>query len=162
MYYLLDDYDAALKDANQAINLDNRIVDAYHVRGLINLDTGEFDQAIADFFEAIKLVPDLAAAYNRRSMAPNFIDVYYNRGLVNYDRGAYQDALSDFDLVIEQYPEFGVAYIKRGATYGELREYDKAIADIERALKLELDASDRAAARQLLEELKAAHAGKSS
>jgi tetratricopeptide (TPR) repeat protein len=183
MHYLLDEYADALKDADQAIQLDKRAADAFHVRGLIHLDTGKFDQAIADFSEAIKLEPESASAFNRRGLAyygagdldkalqdydqalklePEYIDVHYNRGLLNYNRGAYQAALSDLTAVIKHYPKYGPAYLYRGATYGQLKEYDKAIADVERALDLELSASDRADAEQLLEDLKAARKGTSS
>jgi tetratricopeptide (TPR) repeat protein len=183
MHYLRDEYADALKDANQAIKLDKRAVDAYHVRGLIYLDTGKFDQAVSDFSEAIKLEPESASAFNRRGLAyhsagdldkalqdyeqalklePEYIDVYYNRGLVNYHRGTYQAALSDFNAVLKQYPQSGLAHLHRGATYAQLKEYDKAIADVEQALDLDLSASDRTDAEQLLEDLKAARKGSAS
>ena len=76
--------------------------------------------------------------------------------MVNYDRSAYQAALSDFTKVIKEYPEFGRGYLQRGATYAQLRDYDKAIADVEKALALELSAADRTEAEQMLEEFKAA------
>ena len=49
---------------------------------------GEFDQAIADFDQAIALQPDLA-------------DAYYNRGNAYAHKGEYDRAIEDFRKVVE-------------------------------------------------------------
>lgn len=182
-HYLSKDYSAALTDLNYAIKLDTKAIEAYHVRGLVYLDTGKFDPAVADFTRAIELEPDSAVAYNRRGMAyhargdlvealadfnkaielkSDLINAYFNRGLVRAAQGNYSDALKDYNRVIDRYGDYGPAYVERAAVYGRQQHFDLAIADLEKALKLNLNAADRRDAEKMLADFKARRSGQSS
>ena len=65
------------------------------------------------------------------------------RGLLLYNRGACEESLgllkqasNDFSSVIALLPDFVNAYNYRGIVWGELHEYDRAIADFEQAARL--------------------------
>lgn len=87
----------------------------------------EYDRAIADYSDAIRLKPDYAEAYN-------------NRGFAYYLKGDGARAIADYTRAIELRPDYPKAYNSRGVVYmsgGYGR--DKAIADFDRAIALKPD-----------------------
>ena len=74
---------------------------AYNARGLANNTKGDFDSAIADFSEAIRLDPKYALAYNNRCLARN-------------NKGESDLALADCNEAIRLDPKFTSAYVNRG------------------------------------------------
>ncbi len=81
-------YDEAIKECTEAIELAPDFAEAYRNRGLAYVQKGELDQAIADFDKAIELNPELAKAYN-------------DRGYAYYLKGEVAKAVSDFEKCIE-------------------------------------------------------------
>ncbi len=65
--------------------------DTYLNRGGDHLDEGEYDAAIDDYNEAIRLNPDR-------------VEAYYNRGLAYVDKGDHNSAITDFNIAIELDP----------------------------------------------------------
>lgn len=60
----------------------------------------------------------------------------YNRGACEESLGLLKQAASDFSAVIALLPNMANAYNYRGVVWGQLREYDLAIADFEQAARL--------------------------
>jgi membrane protease YdiL (CAAX protease family)/Flp pilus assembly protein TadD len=96
----------------------------YVERGNQHLKRGELDDAIADYTEAIRLVPNDPSAY-------------FNRGLARFNKGQHAEALPDFDRAIELDPKMADAYLYRGMARHNLRRHDKALADYSQALRLD-------------------------
>jgi Flp pilus assembly protein TadD len=63
------DFSKAIAEFNRAIHLKPDYVDAYHVRGLAYLITGNHTGAIDDLDEAIRLKTKIALSYMLRGMA---------------------------------------------------------------------------------------------
>ena len=63
------DYDKAIADYDEAIELDPKDAVAYNNRGVAWYAKNEYDKAIADFNEAIRLDPEDAVAYINRGNA---------------------------------------------------------------------------------------------
>ena len=61
------DYDSALANFNQAIQLDPKLAEAYENRGSVYDSKGDHARAIADYDEALKLNPKLDSATSRRA-----------------------------------------------------------------------------------------------
>lgn len=127
------DYDHAIADYTQAIadykaikhpkaaNVDY----LYRARGVIYLLFKEnYDQAISDANEAIKLNSEDARAYALRGLA------YEGKG--DEDR-----ALTDFDQAIALNPKDAMLLSERASAYLRKSEPDRAIADLNTAIALE-------------------------
>jgi lipoprotein NlpI len=111
------------------------VAEAFNNRGVTYNYKGDYERAIQDYNQVIRLRPDYAAAYN-------------NRGLVYHEKGEYDRAIQDFDQAIRLKPGYAEAFESRGSSYLARGDYDRAIQDYGQAIKLEPsyagDFSDRA------------------
>src|SRR6266436_3543653 len=134
---------------------------AYSNRGAAHYDKSEFDNAIADFSEAVKIdahvVPAyFALAYSRRGLAsaekkdydqaiadyseaiklnPSSIEVYKDRGVAYGNKNDYERAIDDFSQAIKLDPNYALAYNNRGFAYFRKNDLDRAIVDYTEAVK---------------------------
>ncbi len=83
----------------------------------------EYDDAIADYTEAIRLNPEYYWAYNDREAA-------YNK------KGDFRHTIADFTEMIRLDPENGEAYHIRGGAYFLRGQKSKAEADFDKAKEL--------------------------
>jgi len=93
-------------------------------RGDIYLEKKEYDLAIADFTEVIKLEPEDAFAYHRR-------------GTAYILKGEYDLAIKDFSEVIRIIPEDAPAHISRGTAYLRKGQRDIGMRDFDEAVRLD-------------------------
>jgi tetratricopeptide (TPR) repeat protein len=126
-------------------------------------DRGEYDRAIADYTEAIRLRPDDSAAYHNRGNAydslkkcdqaiadyteairlkPYDPDIHDNRGNAYVHLEKYDQAIADYTEAIRFEPNNAAAYFGRGVAYIDSKEYAQAIADYTVAIRLKPDSSD--------------------
>jgi tetratricopeptide (TPR) repeat protein len=96
----------------------------YNARGIAYKRKGDYDRAIVDYDEAIRLDPNNARAYS-------------NRGNAYADKGDYDRAIADYDEAIRLDPKFARAYSNRGNAYDGKGDYDRAIADYDEAIRLD-------------------------
>ena len=78
-----NDTDAAIKEFNKAIKLNEMVPDYYFFRGKLRGKTGEFKKGLEDFNTAIRLDPRKA-------------DPYFYRGVCHMELGLPQEARNDF------------------------------------------------------------------
>jgi tetratricopeptide (TPR) repeat protein len=121
---LKGNYDRAIADCSEAIELDPKLAAAYSERGKAYAAKGNTQRAIADYNEAIKLDPEHAAAYR-------------NRGRVHFAEGDNDRAIADYTEAIKLDPNDAETYFARGMTYGIKGDNDHAIADYSEAIKLD-------------------------
>jgi tetratricopeptide (TPR) repeat protein len=95
----------------------------YNNRGWDFYQKKDYDKAISDYTDYIKL-------------APNDADAYYNRGLAYYNKKEYDEAISNYTDAIKLNPNYADGYYNRGLAYYNKKEYDKAISDYTDAIKL--------------------------
>jgi tetratricopeptide (TPR) repeat protein len=123
-YFDKRQWDKAIAEYNEAIELDPKYADAYLNRGNANYNKGQYDQAIDDYTKAIEINPGLADAYANRGLA-------YAQG-----KGQFDQAISDFNKAIGINPGYAMAYNYRAVTYYYQGEDDKAWEDVHKAQSL--------------------------
>jgi tetratricopeptide (TPR) repeat protein len=95
---------------------------AYHRRASAWRFKGEYDAALRDMNEALRLSAD-AATYN-------------NRGLVWHAKEDYERAIEDFSKAIELSRGSALQHVNLANVYLAIKDYDRAIADASQALRL--------------------------
>ena len=121
-------------------------------------DEGDFEKAIAEFKEVLKLDPKNVHAYNNIGIAyfrtgnldqaiayyTKAIDLgiadanmYFFRGQM-YGKYQQEDAkaIKDYTKAIELQANFSRAYLNRALSYSMLKEHDKAIADYNKMVEI--------------------------
>ena len=94
-----------------------KLATAFDNRGVAYRLKGEYDHALQDYEQAIRLNPDNANAYN-------------NRGIIYRIKGDYDRAIADYDEAIWlKSGNFPAAFYNRAFAYSDKGEYDDALAD---------------------------------
>lgn len=117
------DYAEVITDATEAIRLQpNRVV--YNLRGSAYYDKGDYEIAVADFDDALKLGP------------PSGI-IFHNSGNAWRGKGDYAKAIADYDMSIKADPRSAFSFQNRGIAKEALGDLDGALADINQAIRLD-------------------------
>ena len=134
--------------------------ETYFLWGNANYKLGQYEVAISDYTQAIRLKPNYADAYYNRGNAkdalkqyaaaiadyteairlkPNYAGAYNNQGIAKAELGQYFLAISDYDMAIRLKPNYAFAYNNRGLAKDALKQYAAAIADYTEAIRLKPD-----------------------
>ena len=127
-------------------------------RGLVRIETKDYDGALSDFDAYLRLAPERVQGLVGRAFVlelkgeldkalddldeairldPRGADARRNRGWVRKSKGDHDGALSDFDAYLRLKPEDSDVYLQRGDAWSLKGEYDKAICDFDDAIRLE-------------------------
>jgi len=134
-------------------------------RGIEYRDREDYNRAVKEFTEAIRLDPDNAAGYHNRGdiYVYNVVKKMHDVSRLELEDPAYESeairfhplemAIRDFDTAIRLDPKNPESYLGRGAAYGAKRNHVMAAKDYKEALKLGLDPVTAKGVRQLLVDL---------
>ena len=128
-------YDRAIDLFSSAIKHDPSYAKAYDNRGKEYLKKGDYDPAIADFTEVIRL----EESSDPRSISST-ASAYNSRGRAYFLKGDYDKAIEDHSEAIKIYSsdnrqkDTASVYNDRGAAYFNKGDYDKAIEDYTAAI----------------------------
>ncbi len=119
-----NDTASALKDVNRALEIDKYTINAYLIRTEIAANNEHnYQKALDDLNEAIKLNPHNAG-------------FYINRAYLKYNMDDYYGAMSDYDYALQLDPYNYVGYYNRALLRAEVHDYNKAVADLTKVLEL--------------------------
>jgi tetratricopeptide (TPR) repeat protein len=108
---------------------------------------GEWDRAVKDYSEVIRL-------------DPKHVDAFIRRGMAHRSKGSLDNAMKDFNEALCLDPKSTRALLGRGATWAVQQKFDEAIADYSETISLDPMSADgyvqRSYCRQLKGEWKAA------
>ncbi|HWG46620.1 MAG TPA: tetratricopeptide repeat protein [Gemmataceae bacterium] len=140
-----------IEEATEAIGRDPNGVDersesAYARRGRAYADKKEYDKAIADYTEAVRVYQ----AVKPRFFRPRLLEAYNGRAACHQRKGEFDTAIADYGEVIQLgrggFADLGEAMIfggfaaeahyKRGICYDEKGNHTKAMVDYKEAVRL--------------------------
>ncbi|MBV5257839.1 tetratricopeptide repeat protein [Synechococcus moorigangaii CMS01] len=93
-------------------------------RGNTRAGLTQFDAALADLNEAIRLASDQ-------------VDSYFNRGAILEQLQRFPEAIADYDKALALDPQEAIAYHNRGNAYGSLGNWEQARQDYQKATELD-------------------------
>jgi tetratricopeptide (TPR) repeat protein len=128
-YYMLTEYDNALKYLNKAITIDQNNSKAYHTRGNVKVELKDYSGALNDLNIAIKLDNE------------NFL-VYRDRAELKTIINDYDEAVNDFSMFIEKLQNEELTapfYLKRGKLKFVIKDFQGAIEDSDIHINLRPD-----------------------
>ena len=152
----LREYDLAIADCSQAIELEAGFAPAYCVRGRAYVKRGNHDQALSDLSRALELDANHSLAYLGRIQVwlerrdwdkvihdateavrvdPKLALALAARGRALLQKGEHERAIADFDSAIAINPHLCSAWNNRGNARFKKGEYERAIADYTAALE---------------------------
>jgi len=121
-YIELEQYDDAIADYTKAIELEPDNAAALARRGGVGYRfKGDYQKALEDCNNAIKMNPGSSIAY-------------YFRSLVYDDMEDYKMTISDLEKAIQFDPQWDEPYTKLGDLYIKIENYDRALSFYEMAL----------------------------
>src|SRR5580704_12694215 len=97
---------------------------AFTIRGRAHRAKGDYDHAIADYTEAIRI-------------EPNYVLAFYSRGIAHFNKKDYDRAVADYTVSLRLAPGDVIALQNRGHAYQAKQDYDSAIADYSEAIRIE-------------------------
>ena len=140
--------------------LDPKTASQLNNRGVAHSRKGDFDRAIEDYTEAIRLYPNYDKAFYNRGIAyrrkgdhdraikdyseairinPNYDKAFNNRGLIHSRKGAHDRAIEDYTAAIRINPNYALALNNRGNAFRRKGDYDRAIQDYNEAIRINPD-----------------------
>lgn len=152
-------FDAAM----EALRLDSTNTEALGLRGGLYTVNNQYDAALDDFNEAIRLAPDNPKFYRFRSIVYDHKGMikeeiedlvigmkndashhdYFHRGLLYFKIDDFENALKDYTEAIRLSPNDETYYSMRAEVYRKLGKNDLAEADELKAKTLELPVIDK-------------------
>ena len=156
----------AVAACTRLLKLGSKQVDAYYVhvfRGVAHSNAGDQPRAIEDLTRALALDPknsrkkNQGALYHRGmahlknrdtsaaiedfraalALQPDYVDALLGCGDAHHQIGEHQLAVACYSRLIALRPRTAVYYDKRVAAYVASGDYDKAIADLSEAIRLD-------------------------
>jgi tetratricopeptide (TPR) repeat protein len=137
---------------------DGPLAQAYSARAVAWHNKGQFDRAISDYDQAIRLAPTNAATFNNRGIAwqakgnleraiadfgeairldpADRAGAFRFRSIALRLRGDLSGAIADAKRAIDLYPDYNAAYVARGLAYEGTGDLARARADYSVALAL--------------------------
>lgn len=121
-YLSMGDNKKAIEGLEKAYKLDKKNIPARLYLGIAYKEDKRYDEAEKLLLEIVKENP------------VNLLGVV-NLGMVRYEKKDYKKALESFDSAITINPGAADIYVLRGKTFAAMGKKDKALADIDKALK---------------------------
>jgi tetratricopeptide (TPR) repeat protein/predicted small secreted protein len=161
------EYDMAIADFTEAVNLDPDMQAAWMLRGRALYASVSNVISVGENFSSVSAVPiqtvvisdgpvtiistmpteERKAVYDRAiadftqaiRLDPDNAKAYKERGNAYYIKGDYDRAIADYTQAIRLDPDYALAYHNRGDAYSDKDDYDRAIADYTQAIRLNPD-----------------------
>jgi tetratricopeptide (TPR) repeat protein len=122
----MTDFVSSIDNSIQTIVIDNSGIGRAKTKQEVKILN--YNDAINDLNNTLKLLPDFAYAY-------------YNRGNLHCLSQQMPEAINDYTRAIELYPYFAEAYFNRGLVHIYLKDTEKGCVDVSKAGELGIEDS---------------------
>jgi len=159
LYSRFGKYDLALEDMEKVLSFNNYRTSENHIsKGLINIELGNYNDAIKDFNEASNIDSNAIEVFFYRAKVYVLLESYeealkdvnkyikkskildfealFSRGIIRRGLKRYRRAIEDFTVCIEQDEDNVEYYYYRAESKLELKEYEGAIRDYTLAIEI--------------------------
>jgi tetratricopeptide (TPR) repeat protein len=111
------DYPAAMAKIDAALAQNARDPQARFMRGIVQTDQGDTDEAVATFVALTEDYPELPEPHN-------------NLAVIWAQKGRYDKAKTELEIALAAHPDYAIAHENLGDVYARLAgaEYDRALA----------------------------------
>jgi tetratricopeptide (TPR) repeat protein len=138
IYVTLEDWEAVVADLDQVLAEQPDNYEALARRGYAQLQLRNFEQAIADLKASLQ--GNVAAASADLDSKQNLINAYYDLAEAMRDLGEYPDSIQYYSEALtlaEDQDDRAEILAARAFVYSELKDSEKALADLNEALALD-------------------------
>lgn len=156
-HYQAHNFDKAIADFSKAIQLNDRLDDAYYGRGMALARHGEVERGIADLGVYIRRHPDSSLAHTKRgvrylwngdeanaeqdflkaiALDPRNAEAHDDLGVIRARRAEYDRAMEHFNIAIRVDPSYHKAYHNLALVYYLVDRESQALKAVDAALKL--------------------------
>jgi tetratricopeptide (TPR) repeat protein len=165
MYFMLEQYEQARKDLDQALRLNPNDPSAYTTRGIFHESQGEYQKALEDYNKVVELYPEEPQAYLNRGSAllalqaydytvaaieqaiemdPESPDAWMSKAdalrLWAYELESpekFSEGLIAVEAALTLEPESAIAHAIKGGILAGLTRYDEALSAFDQAIVLD-------------------------
>ncbi|VAW42522.1 hypothetical protein MNBD_CHLOROFLEXI01-1459 [hydrothermal vent metagenome] len=147
LYFLGQSYvetnqpDKAVEVLTEALLINAADADAMYQLGLAYTLQGQHEEAIGQYAEAVRFVPDFIEAYGGMITSYSALDwvdyVAYARGMEAFSLKDYETARTHLDVAATNLPEFAPAFVGLGLVQEQLGDLQGAQANFEYVLELD-------------------------
>ena len=144
-----------------AVTRDNHV--AHDLLGEVFEQRGQYDEALQERLEALRLQPNYAPAHNNLGIAlqkhnrlaeainhfqqalrlrPHYPEACYNLGAAFEQANRPNDAVREYGRALAQRPDYSDAHYNLGLLYGRLGELDNAITQFQETIRINPNAAD--------------------
>ncbi|MEZ6126494.1 MAG: tetratricopeptide repeat protein [Planctomycetaceae bacterium] len=148
-------FDTAIQETSAAIQK-APTAENFHLRGIAYVAHQDYDRAIADFTQSLKLEPGRPGVLNNRGQAfylkgdyasaikdldgavkadPKHFIALNNRALAHIAANQLPAAMNDLNAALTLHPEYPEALNNRGVVHSRQGNYKEAVADLTEAIK---------------------------
>ncbi len=153
---------------NREIALSPRSTDLRLKKAAVNIELGQWDYAIDEYGRVLDIDPEcLAALYFRAyahthenhldlarrdyehflSIVPRHFEARLGLAMVKQKMGRRQETFDELTLLVEQHPDSALAYVARAGFEVEMKQYEAALFDWDKAIALRPDDADLVASK---------------
>lgn len=146
-YFLGDSYlrlnrpDEAVEALEAALVINHTDADAIYQLGQAYQAAGRYEDAVAQYHDAVKFVPDFTEAYTGMIDSYGALNqpdyVAFARGMQAFTLRDFDTAKTHLDHAVNALPEFAPAFLGLGLTLEKLDQPEAALTAIQRALQLD-------------------------
>jgi tetratricopeptide (TPR) repeat protein len=163
-YIMMENYPAAIEDANEALKLSSKIGgQPYLILGISHYELNDYELSEKELKQALSHDPKNSMAFNYLAaihflrqdyqgahdlydsvarISPNYPEVYTNRGMMNHYMRKYENAILDYNEALRVDSINFNAYNNRAASEMALGDLAAALKDLDKALRINSEYKD--------------------